>query len=219
MKDALSLRQGALSDLPLIYSHLQAQFPPDEFYSQARMEQMLQQGDYQILLYQTQEELVGYATVYHMKRSNALWLDLLAVLPEHQNGGYGGRLFEAIFAKACQAGLQGMLLCAERVDAEDPEQAQLQIRRLQFYERHGAHRLHTDFLLPIPSGGLPMYLYYKPCADISCLPAAQQAQMLREMFASCYCHIAHAEQLLKTFNGTVVDESFETKQGMERESC
>mgnify|MGYP000358674930 CR=1 FL=1 len=80
-------------------------------------------------------------------RISTLWLDLLAILPPYQNDGYGGKLFEAIYQKYCGP-FNGVLLCAERVDSKDPDYALQQERRLKFYEKHGAYRLKTDFILP-----------------------------------------------------------------------
>ena len=216
--DAQSLRLelGTVEDLPVIYRCLQQQFPPDEFYCYERMQQMLNHNQYKILLYRQAEQLVGYATVCSMADCQTLWLDLLAVLPQYQSAGFGGKLFEAIYQKYCGP-FRGMLLCAERVDSKDPEYARQQQRRLQFYEKHGAYRLKTDFLLPVPSGGLPMYLYYKPHKGILRLSRGEQVAMITEMFDYCYSHMKHAPQLLHDFNPTITDEVFLEAKG--EQSC
>ena len=129
---SLRLELGSMEDLPTIFRCLQEQFPPDEFYNYERMEQMMHHNQYKILLYKRGDDLIGYATVCSIAESQTLWLDLLAILPQYQNDGYGGKLFEAIYQKYCGP-FNGMLLCAERVDSKDPDYALQQERRLKFY--------------------------------------------------------------------------------------
>ena len=96
---SLRLELGSMEDLPTIFRCLQEQFPPDEFYNYERMEQMMHHNQYKILLYKRGDDLIGYATVCSIAESQTLWLDLLAILPQYQNDGYGGKLFEAIYQK------------------------------------------------------------------------------------------------------------------------
>lgn len=201
------LELGSLADLPIIFHYLEQQFPPDEFYDYACMEQMLRHNQYKILLYKCGEQLVGYATVCSMVECQTLWLDLFAILPEYQSKGYGGKLFESIFQKYCGL-FNGILFCAERIDSIDSAYALQQARRLKFYESHGAYRLKTDFLLPTKTGGLPMYLYYKPYKGITHISRINQVEMITHMFDYCYSHIKHAYRLLHEFNGTITDEVF-----------
>ena len=105
-----------------------------------------------------------------------------------------------------------MLLCAERVDSKDPDYALQQERRLKFYEKHGAYRLKTDFILPTKTGGMHMYLYYKPHKGIFHISRRDQVEMITQMFDYCYSHIKHAPQLLHDFNQTIVDETFKEER-------
>ena len=113
---SLRLELGSMEDLPTIFRCLQEQFPPDEFYNYERMDQMMQHNQYKIFLYKHGDDLIGYATVCSMAESQTLWLDLLAILPQYQNDGYGGKLFEAIYQKYCGP-FNGMLLWADRVES------------------------------------------------------------------------------------------------------
>lgn len=208
---SLRLELGSMEDLPTIFHCLQEQFPPDEFYNYERMEQMMHHNQYKILLYKRGDDLIGYTTVCSMVESQTLWLDLLAILPPYQNDGYGGKLFEAIYQKYCGP-FNGVLLCAERVDSKDPDYALQQERRLKFYEKHGAYRLKTDFILPTKTGGMHMYLYYKPHKGIFHISRRDQVEMITQMFDYCYSHIKHAPQLLHDFNQTIVDEIFKDER-------
>lgn len=204
----LKLELGSIGDLPAIFACLKQQFPPDEFYNYERMTQMLRHNQYKILLYKLGDDLVGYATVCCMVECQTLWLDLLAILPQYQCSGYGGRLFEAIYQKYCGP-FNGVLLCTERVDSKDPEYSLQQARRLKFYENHGAYRLNTDFLLPTETGGLPMYLYYKPHKGIFYISRRDQMEIITHMFDYCYSHIKHSHQLLQEFKHTIEDQTFQ----------
>ncbi len=203
----LKLELGSKEDLPEIFQYLEQQFPPDEFYHYERMEQMLYHNQYKILLYKQGNRLIGYATVCSMPECQTLWLDLFAILPSYQRTGYGGKLFKAIYQKYCGP-FNGVLFCAERVDSENAEYALQQMRRLKFYESHNAYRLKTDFLLPTETGGLPMYLYYKPHKGIFSISRKEQMEMITHMYNYCYSHIKHAHRLLYEYSHTIVDQTF-----------
>lgn len=212
-QESFRLTLGREEDLPTVYDLMRKQFPPDEIYGLREFLQMYHNGSYKVLLYRrvSDDQLIGYATVYSMTECEIVWLDLFAVLPEFQASGYGTLLFDAVYQKYCAANFDGLLLCAERVDPIDPEQATVQQRRLAFYNKVGAHVLQTDFLLPVPSGGFPMHLLYKLTKGMTLLPRETQALLLQRMFAYCYGHISHSQQLFETVRPTIVEEHFSTR--------
>ena len=203
------LVKGNLQDLEAVYQLLIKQFPPEEIYKLEHMQQLMQNNQYVLLLYRREEDgaIVGYVTVYSAPDCDIVWLDLLAIAPQFQSQGYGRQMFQAVYQKYCGP-YSGVLLCAEKVCKENPEQARVQQRRLDFYESLGMYPLHTEFELPIPSGGLPMVLLYKPRKQVTSLSRVTQLHLLTEMFDYCYHHIKHRGKLLAQAKGTIVDEHF-----------
>ncbi len=207
----LRLTLGGYGDLAGVYDLIRKQFPREETYQLREFMQMVNKDKYKILLYQREsdQQRIGYATTYSIPSCKTVWLDLFAVLPEFQGKGYGQRLFEAVYQKYCGA-YDGLLLCAEKVDGSDPAKAEVQRRRLAFYHKVGAAVLHTEFLLPVESGGFPMYLLYKPRHGVKRLPKESQMEIIQSMFEYCYGHIRHRQQLFQQFKHTMIDENFES---------
>ncbi|MDD5952314.1 MAG: GNAT family N-acetyltransferase [Oscillospiraceae bacterium] len=203
---------GGYDDLAEVYDLMRKQFPRQEIYQIRDFIQMVNKDKYKILLYRRVEDdqLIGYATTYSMPDCKTVWLDLFAVLPEFQYQGYGQKLFDAVFQKYCGM-FDGLLLCSERVDPSDPEKAKIQQRRLEFYHKVGAYVLHTDFQLPVESGGFPMYLLFKPNRGIHGLSREDQMRIVRNMFDYCYGHVKHRQALFQQFKDSIVDEIFQVK--------
>lgn len=208
-EETFRLVLGNETDLPTIYDLIRKQFPKEEIYHIRNFIQMVNNNRYKILMYlrESDNQMVGYATTYSIPTCQTVWLDLFAVLPQYQSMGYGQKLFDAVYQKYCGP-FDGLLLCAEKVDPNDPEKAKIQRRRLAFYEKVGAHLLKTQFLLPIETGGFPMHLLYKPKRGRQELSRENQLEIVHDMFDYCYGHIKHRQQLLAQFKDTMVDEVF-----------
>ncbi|MGX8711046.1 GNAT family N-acetyltransferase [Caproiciproducens sp. R1] len=200
---------GDKNDLPMIYEDMKQQFPPSELYPYPRYLQLLNGDRYKILLFRrlSDNELIGYALVYAMEDSNILWLDYLAVLKKHHACGYGSALFRALWQKYCGP-FDGILFSVEYVSETDPELAEQQKRRIRFYEKLGAHRLHAKFLQPCEDGGFPMYLYFKPRCGYITISRSVQMQAVSQMYEYCFFYLKHIRELLPKFRDTIVDEKF-----------
>ena len=212
-QESFRLTLGKNTDVETIYKLIQTQFPREEIYQIHNFMQMMNNDRYKILLFrrESDEKLIGYATTYCMPLCETVWLDLFAVLPEYQNKGYGQKLFDAVYHKYC-ASYNGLLLCAEKVDESDPAKAEIQRRRLAFYEKVGAFRLQTDFQIPQEDGGFPMYLLFKPKKNIHVLTRENQMMIVRDMFDYCYKHIKHRQHLFNQIRQTMVQETFYSRE-------
>lgn len=208
-EEKLRLTLGSYKDLAMIHDLMRKQFPREEIYQIRDFIQMVNKDKYKILLFrrESDDQLIGYATIYSMPTCQTVWLDLFAILPEYQCRGYGQKLFDAVYHKYCGM-FDGLLLCAERVDPNDPEKAKIQQRRLNFYKKVGAYVLQTDFQLPAEKGGFSMHLLYKPKRGLQELSRESQLQIMRDMFEYCYGHIKHRHELFNQFKDTIVDENF-----------
>lgn len=204
-----SLFLGGTEDFPQIYEYMKKQFPPNEMYSFKTFIQLFNNNQYKILLYKrnTDNVLVGYALVYTIESSNILWLDYIAILPEYSSHGYGSSLFKALWQKYCGP-FDGILFSVEHVSQTNPELAERQKRRLNFYARLGAHKLNANFLLPCDDGSLPMYLYYKPCRDCALISRSVQIQSITQMYDYCFFNLKHRKGLLPLYKDTILDEKF-----------
>ncbi|MGX8701940.1 GNAT family N-acetyltransferase [Caproiciproducens sp.] len=200
---------GDKNDLPMIYEDMKQQFPPNELYPYPRLLQLLNGDRYKILLFRrlSDNELIGYALVYAMEDSNMLWLDYLAVLKKYHAHGYGSALFRALWQKYCGP-FDGILFSVEYVSETDPELAERQKRRIRFYEKLGARRLHAKFLLPCDDGAFPMHLYCKPRRGYLTISRSVQMQAVSQMYEYCFFYLKHRRELLPKFKDTIADEKF-----------
>lgn len=202
-----TLVTGGEKDFPMIYEDLCKQFPPEERVSYDYYIDMIRRGKYGIELFRCGQETVGYALVYHQKIPGLLWLDFLAVRQECHSSGYGGKIFQGLLEKFCKNGC-GMMFCVEHVCQDNPELAKNQERRLRFYNRQGAKRLHAEFLLPCEGGLVPMYLFFSPAEGVKELSAETQTEAILDFYEYCAAKICDPKQVLSQFVHTVQDETF-----------
>lgn len=208
IRQAAQIAVGTIEDFPMIYENLIRQFPKTELYEYGDFLNLLHGGRYRILMYRNADgQLIGYALVFFPENSSVFWLDYLAITQPFQSHGYGQKLFQAVHQKYCGP-YEGMILSVEQVDESDPAKAKRQKRRIEFYEKLGAYRLHANFLQPWEEGSFPMHLYYKPKTVPSNLGRTVQARAIAQMYAYCCASFPTSRNLLSKFQDTIVDEHF-----------
>lgn len=200
---------GGLQDFPEIYQDLIQQFPKSEQYAYEDFLRLLNGGEYTIVRYKpyAYREPVGYALVLTPHTGRVFWLDYLFIRRKYHSHGYGQTLFRAVLQKYSSA-YDGMLLSVEHVSQTDPGQAGAQKRRIGFYEKLGAHRLHAAFLQPGPLGGFPMHLYFMPKDGCTELSRGAQELAIRQMYNYCCSQFPDTASLLPRFADTITDERF-----------
>lgn len=204
------LVEGNTKDFETIYADMLGQFHADELCPYDWFTDLIKNKKYKLLLYKQKEgqEIVGYALMYPAKQANVVWLDYLAILPEYHSCGFGSRIFRDIGAFYCGP-YDGVILCAERVDPEDPALAKQQTRRLAFYERLGVRTLHADFCWPCQNeGAVPMHLLFWPRADVTALSAQKQKKAVEEIFSEVLAYLPHCQRLLREMEPSMQDEVF-----------
>lgn len=200
---------GDVGDFPKIYEDVKRQFPPDELYDYPDFIRMLRQGRYKILLYRRvpDNELIGYALLYIPESGTVFWMDYLAVMKNFQSQGYGQKLFRAVQQRYCGP-FDGMIFSVEKVGPGDTPLAQRQKRRIAFYEKLGAQKLHAEFLQPCENGSFPMHLYFKPKRGFTEFGRAEQMEAITQMYRYCYSQFQDSKGLLSRFKNSVIDEHF-----------
>ena len=119
----------------MMYGWMQRQFHAGELKSLARLHALRAMGVYEVFGLWQGETLIAYALLGHTPDKTSYLLDYFAVLPEHQDCGWGGR---------CLALLRETLTgAALLLEVEDPDYAPDEAefahfkRRIRFYERNG----------------------------------------------------------------------------------
>ncbi|NLJ30493.1 MAG: GNAT family N-acetyltransferase [Clostridiales bacterium] len=200
---------GTAEDFPAIYQDLQKQFPSCEVYRYETFLRLLNNGKYRIALYRRNADgaLLGYALLCSVEQSNIVWMDYLAVLKEYHARGLGQALFRALYRKYCGP-FDGLMFSVEHVSAGNEALAKTQKRRIAFYEKLGARRLHAAYLQPTPEDSFPMYLYFKPRRGVNFISRETQALAISDMYQYCFSHLKHWRGLLPRFRSSIVDERF-----------
>lgn len=119
----------------LYNKEMKTAFPPSELKPLSAMESMRDSGRYEPLGAYEGEELVGYALMWLEPGVPYALLDYLGTVAGRRGTGIGTRLLGMLAAR--YAHTMGVFGESEAVTATDPDEAALQQRRLEFYERNG----------------------------------------------------------------------------------
>lgn len=156
---SFEIKKGHLDD---IYFAMESEFPQNELKTYDQFLTLIEAGQYDVLL-ACNPEVVGYALVFRAEKSKQIWLDFIAILPEHQSKGYGSVFFEAI-RRYYGPTYKGMVFEVEIPDGIQNNQE----RRIAYYKRLGSEILPVQYALPTESGPFPMHLMYvgEPISNI-----------------------------------------------------
>ncbi len=196
-----------------IYPRFEADFPAEERVELKHLKRLITNGDYELLLadHKTFKNMtLGYAFVYHVSECPVLWLDYMAIDKKYQNAGYGSKLFNRILELNKNA--LGMFMEVEIPNSADEQELCNQKRRIAFYERQGAVRLNLDYIFPSQSGGVPMYLFFKPAPSCHRLDKKQIAKSINSAFKFIHSDVPNANQILESFIDTIEDVHFDIPQ-------
>lgn len=152
----LELEVADISHFDNIYKDMLTQFPETELKSYEDFCHLLKNDDYKLILASDNNEYIGYLIVFFDRILNFIWLDYIAVLQKFHSCGYGGKMVDGL--KDIFPELKGCFLEVEKPDVTHPDT----LRRIKFYEKHGAVLLDVNYLYPNKSGFLPMDLYFIP---------------------------------------------------------
>lgn len=112
-----------------VFSILERSFPLEEYRPIDAQKALLGDPAYTVWLNKAEGEILGIAAVWQL--GNWLFLEHLAVAPEHRNRGIGAELLRFLGKDRC---------CLE----VEPPETELTCRRVDFYQRNGF------FLNPYP---------------------------------------------------------------------
>ncbi|MGN0807491.1 MAG: hypothetical protein ACI4MN_03465 [Candidatus Coproplasma sp.] len=140
------------AELPEIYRSMERNFIKEEVRDFDQVVRLCKGGKY--VLYHIEEDGIkkGFVGIWHLK--DFVFLEYLVVYDDFRNGGTGGRVVELIQQE------YGKVI----LEAELPEEP-IQIRRLNFYQRHGMKiNLQPYRQPPFRDGesGCPLYLLTYP---------------------------------------------------------
>ncbi|MBP1930181.1 GNAT family N-acetyltransferase [Ammoniphilus resinae] len=202
--DNVNIIEGSINELKDVYQQFTQDFAVDELKGYAQLEFLLTQKGYKLLLAKDRKtnETIGYAFIYVLQHVKAIWLDYMAIMEGFRNAGYGTTLFN----KMVQYNQDGLGLFVEvELPTEGPDKEN-QIRRINFYERLGAKRLHIPYEFPTNHGGFPMYLYFKP--NVHVIPKKLIQESLAEVFEIIHSDVLNRNQILQNILPKVKDEYF-----------
>ena len=150
-------RKGSLEDLQHIYPSFADEFPANERKTIDQLGTLMERGDYHLIvaenIFHNNADRIGFAFIYMPMDSEFIWLDYLVIEKNHQSKGYGSLFFNYLLQSRKR--IKCMYIEVEIPTGKDENQE----RRVNYYERLGAVRLNMAYQLPIPEGGVPMYLY------------------------------------------------------------
>lgn len=138
------------SDFSVIYDDMQSQFPASEMKSLEKFQSI--SGDNYYIYKVIEKVPVGYVVIFEYL--DFIFIDYIAVYKEFHSQGFGGGILEKL--REVFRDKKGCFLEVEKPDTENYNT----IRRIKFYQKHGATKLDINYLYPNEKGFLPMDLYY-----------------------------------------------------------
>ncbi len=201
--------EGTINDLDVIYEKMKQDFPSDERLKRDRIELLMANGNYQLLIawHQLFDVIVGYAFVFEPEYPKIIWLDYMAVDIKFRNMGYGTLLFNKLSEHRSGDNL-GVFLEIEIPEAENEKIREDQNRRIKFYERLGAKKLAAEYELPTNENSQKMYLFFRPSFGLHFLSKDQIQESITSAFEYIHGDKSHWDNVLKRFVQSIHDESF-----------
>jgi GNAT superfamily N-acetyltransferase len=202
----IELVDAGINELKDVYQQFINDFAIVELKNYEQLELLISRKNYKLLLAKDRNinEIVGYAFIYELKQLNVIWLDYIAVIKKYRNNGYG----TALFNKIIHYNEDGLGVF---IEVEIPEEGLIkenQLRRIKFYERLGAKKLHLSYLFPTSNGGFPMFLYFRPASNIRKLPKNLIQEAITDVFENIHTDVKNREHIIRKFFSTIEDENF-----------
>ncbi len=174
------------TDFKNIYNDMLSQFPPEELKSFENFQKITGKNycAYDVVNNGTP---VGYVILFESR--DFIFIDYVAIFKEFHSNGFGGMVLETLKEKF--AAKKGCFLEVEKPDVREPNT----LRRIKFYQKHGAGKLGVNYLYPNENGALPMDLYY---IMYSGQPVNQEIKnFITELFQNVHADIVHYENVLE----------------------
>jgi len=208
-RNAIEIIEGDMDDLEDIYDSYTKDFASDERKEFDHLRMLMEKKKYKLLLgrHRILNDTIGYAFLFEAYYGKILWLDYIAIMEKFRNAGYGTLLFEKI-AEFRQDTTLGVLLEVEKPDSNNEDIKRNQLRRIKFYERLGARKLHIDYKLPTATGGFPMDLYFKPSPGVRILPKEVIQEVIASVFDYIHTDVYGRDMILNSILATVNNEYF-----------
>lgn len=137
------IRRMKNEEFEAVYRIMERSFPPDERRTGDEQEALLKKPNYRIYVHGDGEsdDILAFAAVWLFE--DFVFLEHLAVSPEHRNGGLGAEILRELHKWA------GRMICLE----VEPPETELAARRIAFYQRCGLFLNHYPYIQPPISRG------------------------------------------------------------------
>lgn len=173
-----------------IYSDMLFQFPASELKQYEKFQKILGEN---YSAYDVIEDGIPVGYVVLFLWNDFIFIDYVAIFKEFQSKGYGGKILETLKEKFNSK--KGCFLEVEKPDESKPNT----LRRIRFYQKHGAEKIGINYLYPNETGFLPMDLYYIKYS----VPAEYQEtrDFIEKLFEIVHGDLMHSKEVLsKIFN-------------------
>ncbi len=140
----------------ILYSDMLKQFPVSEIKPFDKFQKLFLSNKYIAYDAVNEEQKIGYVIIIEDKDNKIIWIDYLSILKEYHSHGFGGKVLQEL--KNMYKHFEGCYLEVEKPDNNFPNT----LKRINFYEKHGAVKLPVDYYYPNENGVVPMDLYYIP---------------------------------------------------------
>ena len=148
----LNFRKIRSEDFHGIYHDMLEQFPLPELKDFQTFADLIDTGAYDAIIAEENGVPVGYCLVFKSKKY--IFLDYIAIFKIRQGKGFGGEILDML--RDYYLDKDGCFLEVEKPNPEDINT----LRRIRFYDMHGAQKVDINYLYPNKDGFLPMDLYY-----------------------------------------------------------
>ncbi len=190
MKEYLNIKMSEASEncFGEVYQDMILQFCQNELKPKEHFENVLQNPNYKLFIFEADNEKIGYLFCYV---NDYLWADYFAIYRNYQSRGYGSKILSKVFEE--YKNLKGCFFEVEQVRQEDLKTK----KRQDFYKKIGCKKLDFEYYFPNDFIDLPMDLFYFCLAEKNIPSKSEIFSFLKKIFYFLHKDVQKKDKILK----------------------
>ncbi len=203
--NSIKLSDGSDSDFRQVLELYEKDFPETERKTRKQLLKLYKEcRNYKLIVARhpkwSNNEIVGYAFVYKMRRRKIFLLDYFAIAPQYRSCGFGSEFIETLLS--VQYNELSMVFEIEDTSSGGTTDA---IRRKKFYQRLGAKQIPIDYYMPSANGKEKMELMVIPGNKTNIVSGKDISALMENAIKTIHSDYPHTESVINGYINRIPD--------------